>query len=69
VTYREGSGIESAVLEHIGPYDGTLFLAPINGYLDQSLFDKRNVVRPGVTAVWNLSSLRPVLARLLSRAN
>lgn len=67
VTYREGSGIESAVLEHIGPYGGTLWLSPITGYVDQGLFDKRNVARPRATAVWDLSALKPVLQRLLAR--
>lgn len=67
VTYREGSGIASAVLEHIGKYDGTLRLSPIDGYLDRSWFNKRNVIRPGVTTVWDMSSLKPMLKRVLDR--
>ena len=67
VTYRAGGGIESAVLEHIGRYDGTLRLLPIGGRLEQSLFDKRGVIRPGATNVWDLSSLKPLLERLLDR--
>ena len=67
VTYREGSGIESAVLEHIGRYDGTLRLLPIDGRVDQSLFDKRDVIGRGATTVWDLSSLKPLLGHILGR--
>ena len=67
VTYREGSGIESAVLEHIGQYDGRLRLLPIAGSIDPSLFDRRDVIRRGATTVWDLSSLRPLLERLFGR--
>jgi hypothetical protein len=67
VTYREGSGIESATLEHIGPYDGVLWLSPISCGVDERRFDQRNVIQPGVTTVWDLSSLRLLLERSFSR--
>jgi hypothetical protein len=68
VAYRVGRGIEYAELEHIGRYDGTLRLAPIDGCIDPGLADKRGVIRRGAAAVWDLSALRPLLGRWLGRA-
>jgi hypothetical protein len=65
IVYREGTGIESASLENVGEYGGTLRLAPISGGIDASLFDQERVIEPGVTKVWDLSSLAPLIQESL----
>jgi len=67
VRYRAGSGIESAILEHIGKYDGAMRLAPIRGKLDDDLLDKRRIIQPGMTAVLDVSVIKPLLERLFNR--
>jgi hypothetical protein len=63
ITYRAGSGLESAALTNLGQYAGTLRLSPPGGAADQNLFDRKRLVEPGVTRVCDLSVFRPLLER------
>ena len=69
VRYRQGRGIESAVLEHLGAYDGLLRLTPLNDGLDPVLFDKRAAVRSRLTTVWDVSAIKPLLQLVYDRMN
>jgi hypothetical protein len=65
IVYREGSGIESAALENLGEYGGTLRLTPID-QIDETLFDQQRVIEPGVTNVLNLSAFKPLIEQALA---
>lgn len=66
VRYRQGQGIESALLEHLGQYDGTLRLAPLADGIEPLVLAKRQELSSGPVTVWDVSAIQPLLERCIN---
>ena len=66
VRYRQGQGIESAVLEHLGAYDGALRLTPVKADIDPVLFHKESAIQSRPLTVLDISAVKPLLERIFN---